>query len=41
MLEQLERALRDVGVKLNELRGSLLEIGDFQALIRGRTARHQ
>jgi hypothetical protein len=37
MLERSERALRDMGVKLNELSGSLLEIGDLQASIRGRT----
>jgi hypothetical protein len=36
MLEQSEGALREVGVKLNELSGSLLEIGDLQASIRRR-----
>jgi hypothetical protein len=33
LLERSEGAIRDVGVRLNELSGRLLEIGDMQAAI--------
>jgi hypothetical protein len=34
LLEQSEGAMREVGAKLNELSGRVLEIEDFQASIR-------
>jgi hypothetical protein len=34
MLERSEEALREVGVKLHELGGRMLEIGELQASIR-------
>jgi hypothetical protein len=36
MVDRTEEAIREVGVKLNELSGRLLEIGDMQAAIRRR-----
>jgi hypothetical protein len=36
MLERSEEALREVGAKLHELGGRMLEIGDLQASIRRR-----
>jgi hypothetical protein len=34
LLEQSEAAMREVGVKLNELSGRVLEIKEFQASLR-------
>jgi hypothetical protein len=37
--ERSEEAIRDVGMKLNELGGRLLEIGELQASIRRKMRR--
>jgi hypothetical protein len=36
LVERTESAIREVGVRLNELSGRLLEVGDMQAAIRKR-----